>query len=149
MKFFYLTQLAYWLHALPELYFQKVRKVSNDNRSYACTCSARDESQSYSLLCFPGGAFPSAAVHLSVSAARRRTLFIKVSVQDIKHLQIQEIPEGTLAFIDKISPKMKHSRGPDKPVLFLLQHESSGFGASLSPVRRRVGIPHRQTLLLH
>lgn len=26
MKFFYLTQLAYWLHALPELYFQKVRK---------------------------------------------------------------------------------------------------------------------------
>lgn len=28
VKFFYLTQLAYWLHALPELYFQKVRKVS-------------------------------------------------------------------------------------------------------------------------
>lgn len=26
MKFFYLCQLAYWLHALPELYFQKVRK---------------------------------------------------------------------------------------------------------------------------
>lgn len=26
MKFFYLTQLAYWIHALPELYFQKVRK---------------------------------------------------------------------------------------------------------------------------
>uniref|UniRef100_A0A8C7QSH8 Translocation associated membrane protein 2 n=1 Tax=Oncorhynchus mykiss TaxID=8022 RepID=A0A8C7QSH8_ONCMY len=26
VKFFYLTQLAYWLHALPELYFQKVRK---------------------------------------------------------------------------------------------------------------------------
>ncbi|KTG35199.1 hypothetical protein cypCar_00035093 [Cyprinus carpio] len=26
VKFFYLTQLAYWCHALPELYFQKVRK---------------------------------------------------------------------------------------------------------------------------
>ncbi|KAM8847680.1 translocating chain-associated membrane protein 2 [Synchiropus picturatus] len=26
VKFFYLTQIAYWLHALPELYFQKVRK---------------------------------------------------------------------------------------------------------------------------
>ncbi|XP_032755382.1 translocating chain-associated membrane protein 2 [Rattus rattus] len=26
VKFFYLGQLAYWLHALPELYFQKVRK---------------------------------------------------------------------------------------------------------------------------
>ncbi|XP_041832386.1 translocating chain-associated membrane protein 2 isoform X2 [Melanotaenia boesemani] len=26
VKFFYLTQLAYWVHALPELYFQKVRK---------------------------------------------------------------------------------------------------------------------------
>uniref|UniRef100_A0AAY4CUP4 Translocating chain-associated membrane protein n=1 Tax=Denticeps clupeoides TaxID=299321 RepID=A0AAY4CUP4_9TELE len=26
VKFFYLTQLAYWLHAIPELYFQKVRK---------------------------------------------------------------------------------------------------------------------------
>lgn len=30
VKFFYLTQLAYWLHALPELYFQKVRKVSKE-----------------------------------------------------------------------------------------------------------------------
>ncbi|XP_005991102.1 translocating chain-associated membrane protein 2 [Latimeria chalumnae] len=26
VKFFYLCQLAYWLHTLPELYFQKVRK---------------------------------------------------------------------------------------------------------------------------
>uniref|UniRef100_A0A671PJ57 Translocation associated membrane protein 2 n=1 Tax=Sinocyclocheilus anshuiensis TaxID=1608454 RepID=A0A671PJ57_9TELE len=26
VKFFYLTQLAYWFHTLPELYFQKVRK---------------------------------------------------------------------------------------------------------------------------
>ncbi|CAO2607729.1 Translocating chain-associated membrane protein 2, partial [Lemmus lemmus] len=26
VKFFYLCQLAYWLHSLPELYFQKVRK---------------------------------------------------------------------------------------------------------------------------
>ncbi|KAK2113861.1 Translocating chain-associated membrane protein 2, partial [Saguinus oedipus] len=28
VKFFYLCQLAYWLHALPELYFQKVRKAA-------------------------------------------------------------------------------------------------------------------------
>lgn len=28
MKFFYISQLAYWLHALPELYFQKTKKVS-------------------------------------------------------------------------------------------------------------------------
>lgn len=27
VKFFYICQIAYWLHALPELYFQKVRKV--------------------------------------------------------------------------------------------------------------------------
>uniref|UniRef100_A0A672TA97 Translocating chain-associated membrane protein n=1 Tax=Sinocyclocheilus grahami TaxID=75366 RepID=A0A672TA97_SINGR len=26
VKFFYLTQLAYWFHTLPELYFQKIRK---------------------------------------------------------------------------------------------------------------------------
>ncbi|XP_064812825.1 translocating chain-associated membrane protein 1-like 1 isoform X2 [Oncorhynchus masou masou] len=26
VKFFYICQIAYWLHALPELYFQKVRK---------------------------------------------------------------------------------------------------------------------------
>lgn len=44
MKFFYLTQLAYWLHALPELYFQKVRKVSDASSlssSNACASSAR------------------------------------------------------------------------------------------------------------
>uniref|UniRef100_G3P3Z8 Translocation associated membrane protein 2 n=1 Tax=Gasterosteus aculeatus aculeatus TaxID=481459 RepID=G3P3Z8_GASAC len=35
VKFFYLTQLAYWLHALPELYFQKVRKVS---KLCVCVC---------------------------------------------------------------------------------------------------------------
>jgi hypothetical protein len=27
-KFFYISQLAYWLHAFPELYFQKTKKVS-------------------------------------------------------------------------------------------------------------------------
>ncbi|KGL72984.1 Translocating chain-associated membrane protein 1-like 1, partial [Tinamus guttatus] len=26
VKFFYICQIAYWLHALPELYFQKIRK---------------------------------------------------------------------------------------------------------------------------
>lgn len=41
VKFFYLTQLAYWLHALPELYFQKVRKVSKEalgTRGAVCAC---------------------------------------------------------------------------------------------------------------
>lgn len=96
-----------------------------------------------SVFCFSGRAFPPAAVHLSVSAARRRTLFIKVSV-----LQRHELLEGTLT--DKISQKMERSRVCHKPpVLFLLQHESSRFGASLSPVRVRAGIPHCQTLLLH
>lgn len=98
MKFFYLTQLAYWLHALPELYFQKVRKVSDANRS-ASSYTPADQAESCSVFCFSGGAFPSAAVHLSVSAAYRRTLFIKVSVQDIKHLQIHELLEGTLTFV--------------------------------------------------
>jgi len=28
MKFFYISQLAYWFHAFPELYFQKTKKVS-------------------------------------------------------------------------------------------------------------------------
>lgn len=28
MKFFYVSQLAYWFHAFPELYFQKTKKVS-------------------------------------------------------------------------------------------------------------------------
>lgn len=27
MKFYYICQLGYWLHALPELYFQKAKKV--------------------------------------------------------------------------------------------------------------------------
>uniref|UniRef100_A0A8C2NZ04 Translocating chain-associated membrane protein 1 n=1 Tax=Capra hircus TaxID=9925 RepID=A0A8C2NZ04_CAPHI len=29
MKFFYISQLAYWFHAFPELYFQKTKKVSS------------------------------------------------------------------------------------------------------------------------
>lgn len=28
MKFYFICQLGYWLHALPELYFQKTKKVS-------------------------------------------------------------------------------------------------------------------------
>ncbi|XP_060913341.1 translocating chain-associated membrane protein 1-like 1-like isoform X1 [Labrus mixtus] len=33
VKFFYICQIAYWLHALPELYFQKVRKESAEDCS--------------------------------------------------------------------------------------------------------------------
>lgn len=66
---------------------------------------------------FPGGAFPSAAVHLSLSASRCRTLFIKVRVQDIKHLQIHYLLEGTLTFIERISQKMEPSRVCHKPHL--------------------------------
>lgn len=50
----------------------------------------------------------------------------------------------------KISQKMENSWVCPQPnVLFPLQHESSRFGASLSPVCVRTGIPHRQTVLLH
>lgn len=39
VKFFYLCQLAYWLHALPELYFQKVRKVSTPHLGSPVACT--------------------------------------------------------------------------------------------------------------
>lgn len=41
VKLFYLTQLAYWLHALPELYFQKVRKVSLEDYGNQEECHGR------------------------------------------------------------------------------------------------------------
>lgn len=94
------------------------------------------------FLFFPGGDFSSAAVHQSVSAAYRRSLLIEVSVKT---------PAGgnKHAWVI-ISQKMENSRVCPKPnVLFPLQHESSRFGASLSPVCVRTGIPHRQTVLLH
>ncbi|KPP79027.1 translocating chain-associated membrane protein 1-like 1-like [Scleropages formosus] len=34
VKFFYICQIAYWLHALPELYFQKVRKEDIPRQLY-------------------------------------------------------------------------------------------------------------------
>uniref|UniRef100_A0A4W3J2X4 Translocating chain-associated membrane protein n=1 Tax=Callorhinchus milii TaxID=7868 RepID=A0A4W3J2X4_CALMI len=34
VKFFYVCQIAYWLHALPELYFQKVRKEDIPRQLY-------------------------------------------------------------------------------------------------------------------
>ncbi|XP_029519847.1 translocating chain-associated membrane protein 1-like 1 [Oncorhynchus nerka] len=34
VKFFYICQMAYWLHALPELYFQKVRKEDIPRQLY-------------------------------------------------------------------------------------------------------------------
>ncbi|KAJ3586356.1 hypothetical protein NHX12_012756 [Muraenolepis orangiensis] len=34
VKFFYVCQMAYWLHALPELYFQKVRKEDIPRQLY-------------------------------------------------------------------------------------------------------------------
>ncbi|XP_065547480.1 translocating chain-associated membrane protein 1-like 1 isoform X1 [Lathamus discolor] len=36
-KFFYICQIAYWLHALPELYFQKVQK-EDIPRQLCCIC---------------------------------------------------------------------------------------------------------------
>lgn len=40
MKFYFICQLGYWLHALPELYFQKTKKVSACARlcMYVCVC---------------------------------------------------------------------------------------------------------------
>nr|XP_005304683.1 translocating chain-associated membrane protein 1-like isoform X6 [Chrysemys picta bellii]XP_042717061.1 translocating chain-associated membrane protein 1-like isoform X6 [Chrysemys picta bellii] len=34
VKFFYVCQIAYWLHALPELYFQKIRKEDIPRQLY-------------------------------------------------------------------------------------------------------------------
>lgn len=34
VKFFYICQIAYWFHALPELYFQKVRKVGKTKKLF-------------------------------------------------------------------------------------------------------------------
>ncbi|KAG9332569.1 hypothetical protein JZ751_014667 [Albula glossodonta] len=34
VKFFYICQIAYWIHALPELYFQKVRKEDIPRQLY-------------------------------------------------------------------------------------------------------------------
>uniref|UniRef100_A0A7M4EYW7 Translocating chain-associated membrane protein n=1 Tax=Crocodylus porosus TaxID=8502 RepID=A0A7M4EYW7_CROPO len=34
VKFFYICQIAYWLHALPELYFQKIRKEDIPRQLY-------------------------------------------------------------------------------------------------------------------
>lgn len=39
MKFFYICQLGYWLHALPELYFQKTKKVGVCVHMRACSCA--------------------------------------------------------------------------------------------------------------
>ncbi|NXA29728.1 TR1L1 protein, partial [Ibidorhyncha struthersii] len=37
VKFFYICQIAYWLHALPELYFQKIQK-EDIPRQLCCIC---------------------------------------------------------------------------------------------------------------
>lgn len=136
VKFFYLTQLAYWLHALPELYFQKVRKVSDVTwpaPSCAGARSAAGEATSR-VLCFSGGGSSSAAVHLSVSAAHRRSLFTQVSVRHAKREKINAHERAKMEnFLSCLPP----------------QHEPPRVGASLPPVRVRTGLPHRQTLLLH
>lgn len=80
VKFFYLTQLAYWLHALPELYFQKVRKVSTmalEKWRNVTVCGSWEvmKSMFYFLL---GGDASAAAVHLPVFAAHLCSLSVKV-----------------------------------------------------------------------
>lgn len=143
MKFFYLTQLAYWLHALPELYFQKVRKVSD------VTWSA-----------------PRTRVHVLLETRQRAARFVfqeEISRQlqyiclYLLHvaaaylLKYVSLQGGRSAYLwAKISPKIENLPVCSKPpVLFPPQHEPSRVGASLSPVCVRTGIPHRQTVLLH
>ncbi|XP_053736481.1 translocating chain-associated membrane protein 2 isoform X1 [Synchiropus splendidus] len=80
VKFFYLTQIAYWLHALPELYFQKVRKVSDPGSGGVLASS---QTSAFFVLtsgvCVSaGGDLPAAAVHLPLPAARRCGLFVKL-----------------------------------------------------------------------
>lgn len=99
VKFFYICQIAYWLHALPELYFQKVRKVRREkgglgqqrsNQSWprehkskriliflflVCAIWLRDAG---TWCCFAGGHPPSALLHLPLCCPHHRCLRTKV-----------------------------------------------------------------------
>lgn len=91
VKFFYLCQLAYWLHALPELYFQKVRKVRAGSGPEALrplvlgqVGSGRGgdgagRGDSFCFLPLPGGHPPPAAVHRALPGTHRRRVPPQVS----------------------------------------------------------------------
>lgn len=86
VKFFYLCQLAYWLHALPELYFQKVRKVSSrcprapDSLGLWDLGGGKDRMRGLTLLsALPGGHPTPAAVHCALPGAHRRRVPPQVS----------------------------------------------------------------------
>lgn len=91
VKFFYLCQLAYWLHALPELYFQKVRKVRAASGPEALrplvlgqVGSGRGgdgagRGDSFCFLPLPGGHPPPAAVHRALPGTHRRRVPPQVS----------------------------------------------------------------------
>lgn len=36
VKFFFIMQISYWIHCFPELYFQKVKKVSTEKKTILC-----------------------------------------------------------------------------------------------------------------
>lgn len=36
VKFFFIMQISYWIHCFPELYFQKVKKVSTEKKTIQC-----------------------------------------------------------------------------------------------------------------
>lgn len=36
VKFFFIMQISYWIHCFPELYFQKVKKVSTEKKAILC-----------------------------------------------------------------------------------------------------------------
>ncbi|KAF3835919.1 hypothetical protein F7725_028477 [Dissostichus mawsoni] len=62
MKFYFICQLGYWLHALPELYFQKTKKVSEPPGSGSAGSSLRRRA-SVPHDHRPGGHLPDAGLH--------------------------------------------------------------------------------------
>lgn len=94
VKFFYICQIAYWLHALPELYFQKVRKVRMSfpfffspfflfffffyRKLFALWLSA-DANKLSSVLLFTGRHPAPALLHLPLCCPHHRCLCLKVS----------------------------------------------------------------------
>lgn len=88
MKFYYICQLGYWLHALPELYFQKTKKVCQTFFRLTsllcilktCTRAARTLIPLFSLwFDFAGGYSTAACVHLPVPGPHCWCLCSKVS----------------------------------------------------------------------
>ncbi|CAG5927962.1 unnamed protein product [Menidia menidia] len=106
VKFFYLTQLAYWLHALPELYFQKVRKVSWE------ALGTEGVLQSHQISCVYASAFGSLVEYLCVGQGGKEDDSSSLSRVGLVLLFLQYVSElgfhiaRLLYFTDETHQKM-------------------------------------------